>query len=173
MSAAENTGQIPRTKEQLLNELAEAHARIAELEIAEGKRRQMAEEAQRRAAQAALIYEVGRRVSGELELETLLSQVVTAICEAFDYYGVMLMLIDKDEQYLSMQAVAGAYADISSRDLQLAVGQGLIGRVLAGQQALGQGAVGNQPDIQLLAGVHEPVALGTAPQQAVLYLVRG
>ena len=117
-----------QTREQLVDELSKAYARIAELETSEQERMQAAEEAQRRAAQAALIYEVGQRLSGELELETLFSEIVTAICEAFDYYGVMLMLTDEEKRSLTLQAIAGGYVGAFPQDLQFAFGQGMIGR---------------------------------------------
>jgi len=95
------------------------------------ERKRAEEEAQRRAAQATLIYEVGQRVSSKLELEALLSEVVTAVRDAFDYYGVMILLVDEEGKRLAMQSIAGGYADIFPRDLWLAIGEGMIGYAAA------------------------------------------
>ncbi len=117
-----------------------------ELRLAEGIVRQAAiaiqnarlfEETRRRAAQAALAYEVGQRVSSKLELGELLSAVVTAVRDAFDYHGVMLMLLDEQGQRLTLKAIAGAYADIFPPDLTLALGKGMIGyAALSGETQL-------------------------------------
>lgn len=101
----------------------------AQHEIAE--RRRAEEEARRRAAQAALIYQVGQRVSGELELEALLSEIVTAVRDAFDYHSVLLMLLNEEANCLTLQAIAGGYADVFPADLWLGVGEGMIGHAAA------------------------------------------
>jgi len=95
------------------------------LDITERKRAE--EEVQRRATQAALIYEVGQRVSGELELDALLSGIVTAVCDAFGYYSAMLMLLDEKAERLTLQSIAGGYAGVFPQDLSIAVGEGIIG----------------------------------------------
>ncbi len=86
--------------------LTEANAQLQQ-EIAERKRAE--EEAQRRAVQAALIYEVGQRVSGELELDELFSAIVTAIFDAFGYYSVTLAPVDEEAGCLTIGAIAGGY----------------------------------------------------------------
>ena len=111
-------------------------------ELAERKR---AEETQRRAAQAALLYEVGQRVSGELELEPLLSEIVTAVCDAFDYYGVILMLLDEEAKRLTLQSVAGGYAGFFPEDLWIAVGEGMTGYAAATGETQISGDVSKHP----------------------------
>lgn len=88
---------------------------------------QAEEDAQRRAAQAALAYEVGRRVSGELELDELLSTIVATVREAFDYYSVIMMMLDEQAEWLTLQAIAGGYVDTFTEDLRLPIGEGMIG----------------------------------------------
>ena len=95
------------------------------------ERKRAEEDAYRRAAQAALIYEVGQRVSSELELNVLLSESVTAVQETFNYYGVMLMLLNKEGKRLKLQSIAGGYTNIFPKDLWIAVGEGMIGYVAA------------------------------------------
>ena len=98
--------------------------RTAELKSASKK-------AQHRAAQASLIYEVGQRVSGELKLEALLSEIVTAVQEAFNYYTVGLLLCDEEAGRLTLQSAAGSYTDVFPEGLWLAIGEGMIGYAAA------------------------------------------
>ena len=86
------------------------------------------EDARRRAAQAALIYEVGQRVSSELNLDALFSEIVTAVRDAFDYDGVLLMLLDDEAERLILHTVAGDYSDILPDDLWVAIGEGMTGQ---------------------------------------------
>jgi len=109
------------------------------------ERKQVEEAAQRRAAQAALAYEVGRRVSGELELGELLSAIVTTICDAFDYHGVMMLLLDDKAEYLTLQSIAGGYIGIFPEDLQIAVGEGMIGYAAATGETQASGDVSQDP----------------------------
>jgi PAS domain S-box-containing protein len=92
---------------------------------------ELEEEAQRRAAQAALVYEVGQRVSHKLELNELLPEIVTTVRDAFDFYGVMILLVDEKANRLTTQSIAGAYANIFPRDLSYAIGEGMIGYAAA------------------------------------------
>ncbi len=110
-----------------------------------GERRRAEREAERRAAQATLIYEVGQRVSSELELETLLSEIVGAVRDAFDYYSVMLMLLDDDREHLVLQSVAGHYADMFPDDLWVAVGEGMTGQAAATGETQFSGDVSQHP----------------------------
>jgi len=117
MRVRERTAELARVNEALQSHIA--------------KREQTEKEMKRRATQAALLYEVGRRLSGKLELDALLSEIVTAVCEAFDYYGTMLLLLDKESNHLTLQSIAGGYTDVFPDDLYLAVGEGMIGHAAA------------------------------------------
>ncbi|MCP4543810.1 MAG: GAF domain-containing protein [Chloroflexi bacterium] len=140
-----------KTKEQLVAELAELRAQVTELKTVEIECKRAEEEAQRRASQAALIYDVGQRVSAKLELETLLSEVATAIRDAFDYYGVMLLLLDKENGILNLQAVAGSYMGSLPQDIQLAVGQGMVGGAAASGETQISGDVSQDPNFVRVA----------------------
>jgi len=83
---------------------------------------------QQQAAQAELINQVGQRVSSELKLDVLLSEVVNSVYNSFKYYGVMLLLLDEKSNQLNLQSIAGGYSKIFPDDMSLEVGQGLIGR---------------------------------------------
>jgi PAS domain S-box-containing protein len=108
-------------------------------------RKRAEEEAQRRATQAVLAYEVGQRVSSTLELDELLSEIVTAVRDAFDYYGVMLLLLDEETERLTLQSIVGAYADIFPRDLCHAIGEGMTGYAAASGETQVSGDVSKDP----------------------------
>ncbi len=141
-----------KTKEQLLGELKAAQERIAELERLERERGPAEEEARRRAAQAALLYEVGQRVSGKLRLEDLFSEIVTAIRDAFDYDGVLLWLVDAGTERVVLETVAGEYADILLRGVTLAIGEGMTGQAAATGEAQISGDVSKNPHYVQKAG---------------------
>jgi PAS domain S-box-containing protein len=109
------------------------------------ERKRAEEEAQRRAAQAMLVYEVGQRVSRKLELDELLSEIVTAMRAAFDYYGVMILLVDKEGKHLTMQSIAGGYVDIFPGDVRHAVGEGMTGYAAASGETQVSGDVSKDP----------------------------
>jgi PAS domain S-box-containing protein len=140
----EDIAALQTMADQMANAIANARLyNQAQREINERKRAEI--EAQRRAIQATLVYEVSKRVSGELELETLLSEIVTAICDAFDYYSVMLLLLDEETERLTLEAIAGGYAGVFPADLSLAVGQGMIGHAAATAEPQISGDVAKDP----------------------------
>jgi PAS domain S-box-containing protein len=106
---------------------------------------ELEKEAERRAAQAALIYEVGQRVSRKLELDELLSEIVTAVRDAFNYYGVMILLVDEEANCLTKKAIAGGYADIFPRNLSHAIGEGMTGYAAASGETQVSGDVSKDP----------------------------
>ena len=103
-------------------------------------------ELRRRATQATLIYEVGQRISSKLKLDTLLSEIVTAVQETFDYYGTMLLLLDKKSKVLTMKSIAGGYAKVFPTDLRLAVGEGMIGQAALTHKTKVSNDVSKDPD---------------------------
>jgi len=109
------------------------------------ERKRAEEQLQRRAAQAALVYEIGQRVSRELDPGALLSEIVTAVCDTFDYYGVMLLLLDEEAGYLTLQSIAGGYVDAFPEDLRLAIGEGMIGHAAATGETQISGDVSKDP----------------------------
>ncbi|MCK5078029.1 MAG: GAF domain-containing protein, partial [Calditrichia bacterium] len=84
--------------------------------------------AQQFAAQASLLNEVGQRVSGVLDLNTLLNEIVISARDAFDYYGVMLFLKEEEKEAFRLQSIAGGYKDIFPKDISIKMGEGMIGR---------------------------------------------
>ncbi len=113
-----------RVKERT-SELKHANVELRQ-EISERKKLEQA--ARHSASQNALLYDVGRRLSEELGLEELLSAVVNTVYEAYNYYGVMLLLHDNGDENLSLHAIAGAYVGTFPEDLKFRFGKGIIGR---------------------------------------------
>lgn len=91
-------------------------------------RKHAEEEAKRNALQSSLLLEIGRRLSSELNLDALLEEIVNAIHETFNYYGVMLMLMDKGGKHLSLRAAKGKYAKLIDPKLKAALGKGMMGK---------------------------------------------
>ncbi|MGD2145656.1 MAG: GAF domain-containing protein [Anaerolineae bacterium] len=131
LGVLEVTADPPRAFSKADAELLEVFATQAAIAIENAR---LYEETQRRATQAALLYEVGQQLSGELELGALLSTTVRAVHETFDYHNVALMLLDEDAERLTMQSVAGAFADILPQDVTLVLGEGMIGHAAATHQ---------------------------------------
>jgi PAS domain S-box-containing protein/putative nucleotidyltransferase with HDIG domain len=107
--------------------------------------RQAEQEAQRRTVQAELLYKVGQRVSSKLELQALLSEIATSIRDTFDYYGVMLLLLDEQEKVLHLQSIMGGYAQIFSGDQKIEIGKGMIGYAAASGEIQVSGDVSTYP----------------------------
>ena len=99
----------------------------------------------KRAAQLELIYEVGQSVSRELQLEALFSKIVNTVHDAFGYYGVMLLLVDEETERLTMQSIAGGYANLFPKDLWLVIGEGMIGHAAASGKTQLSGDVTKHP----------------------------
>ncbi len=110
------------------------------------ERKWVEKEAQRREDQNALIYKVGQRVSSELELEAALSEIVSAVRDAFDYHNVMLDMVDKEAGHMVVQSIAGAYVDFFPKDkLMIPLGEGMTGYAAATGKTQVSGDVSQDP----------------------------
>ena len=98
-------------------------------------------ELKRRATQTGLIYEIGKRVNSELELETVLPKIVNSIHETFDFYGVMLLLLTQNGKQLKLKAIAGGYADVFPDTLAIKLGEGMIGQAASTRKSQVSGDV--------------------------------
>ncbi len=83
---------------------------------------------QRRALQASLLNEVGKQISSELKLETLLNEVVRLTTGSFNYYNVMILLMDRSGEGLKLQSIAGGFKDLFPDDLYVPLEVGMIGQ---------------------------------------------
>ena len=109
------------------------------------ERKRVEKEVNRQSAHAALINMVGQRVSGELKLEPLLSEIVTAVQDTFHYYGVILLLLDEDTQCLTIQSSSGGFADVSQDEYGIPVGEGMTGYAAKIGQTRVSGNVSKDP----------------------------
>jgi PAS domain S-box-containing protein len=100
------------------------------LDITERKR---AEEAlKRRAAQLALLGDIGGKIAAVLDLDSVLDRAARLVQESFGYHHVALFTVDRDGGVLVMRARAGDFAHLFPLDHRLKLGQGIVGWV--GQQ---------------------------------------
>jgi len=105
-------------------ELKSANERL-QLELTERKR---AEEAlEQRAAQLALINDIGEKIAAVLELDSLLDRAARLVRESFDYHHVALFTLDDKRGELVMRARAGDFAHLFPPDHRLKLDQGLVG----------------------------------------------
>ncbi|MBN1271004.1 MAG: GAF domain-containing protein [Candidatus Aminicenantes bacterium] len=135
--------QLEEKVEERTRELKSANG---ELQKEITQRKILEQQAQRRAAQSTMIYEVGQRVSSTLELKSLLSEIVNTIQLSFDYYGVMLLLSDGSDKKLNLQAIAGGYSKIFPPDLTINFGEGMIGKAASTGETQHTGDVSTNPD---------------------------
>jgi glucokinase len=103
-------------------------------------------QAERRAVQASLINEVGKRVSSKLKVDELLSEIVNSVQEAFEFFGVMLLLLDQRKKTLHLKAIAGGYAKIFPSELSIKLGEGMIGMAALKRETQYSNDVSRNPD---------------------------
>ena len=118
-----------KTKEQLFSELAGLRQRIAELEAVEAERKRAEEALAQRAAQLALLNEIGGRIAAVLELDILLDGTGRLVQKGFGYHHVGLFTVDHERGELAMRARAGDFAPLFPLDHRLKLGQGMVGWV--------------------------------------------
>lgn len=113
-----NQNQLP-----LLNQLANASALALE-------RSRLFSETNRQAEQLQLLNELGRQLSGQIDIQTLCQTVVDTLRDAFAYPNISVFLADESNEYAVLQAIAGQQKDyFVPGQYRQAMGQGLIGRV--------------------------------------------
>jgi len=125
------TAELKQTNEDLKHEIVE--------------RTRMQDAMKRRAIQSNLLYKVGSRVSGELDIETLLSEIVNAVCDTFHYYCVMLIMVDDSGEEMVLQSIAGEDAHLFPKDQTYVIGEGMVGRAASTGTTQVSGAVDANP----------------------------
>ncbi len=125
------TAELKQTNDELKNEIV--------------VRTRMQDAMKRRAIQSNLLYKVGSRVSGELNIESLLSEIVNAVCDTFHYYCVMLIMADDSGNRMKLQSIAGEDAHLFPSDQTYKIGEGMVGRAAATGETQVSGAVDANP----------------------------
>ena len=91
--------------------------------------RQVESELQRRAAQLALINDVGQRITRVLDLQDVLATTGQLVHEVFGYYHVALFVLQDERNELVMKARAGHFEQVFPATTRIKLGQGLVGWV--------------------------------------------
>jgi signal transduction histidine kinase/HAMP domain-containing protein len=82
---------------------------------------------EKRAAQLALINDVGEKVTAVLELDSLLDMAACMVQERFGHDHVGLFIVDRERGELVMRAKAGAFRDLFPPGHRLKLDQGMVG----------------------------------------------
>lgn len=93
------------------------------------ERKQAEDALRRRAAQLALLNQVGEQIAAFLELDTLLERSAELVQESFGYHHVAIFLIDPDRKFVHMRGKAGEFTGLFPVDHRLEIGQGVVGWV--------------------------------------------
>lgn len=126
--------RIKRIEKNRIELKKQVRERTAELISTNRNLRKAKEESQRRESQALLINKVGQRISSELDLNSLLNEIVESVCDAFSYSGVMLLLYDKSKNGLALQSISGSYKNIFPADMLLLKDEGMIGKAFSSKE---------------------------------------
>lgn len=108
--------------------------------------RQRTADLNRRVHQAKFIYEVGKRVTSELHEDVLLNEIVNAVHDTFQYYGVSLWLKSENSDKIVIQAISGIHAAQIKKGQSVKLGEGLIGRAVATGETVISHNVDNDPN---------------------------
>ena len=99
--------------------------------------RKLAEQAlEQRAAQLALLNDIGEKLASVLNLESVIDRAVHLVQESFGYHHVALFVMDPYSQKAVMRARAGIFADLFPKEHVLALGQGMVGWVAQNGETL-------------------------------------
>ncbi|MBN2245311.1 MAG: GAF domain-containing protein [Candidatus Aminicenantes bacterium] len=125
----------------------EKHVRKRTLDLQKeiAERRRLEGKAKREAMRTALIYEASKKAISKLDLGELLHDIVNSICESFNYYGVIIFLLDEKKNRLNFKAASGVYAANIPRDISLSLGQGMVGQAALSGKVMVSGDVSKDP----------------------------
>jgi PAS domain S-box-containing protein len=113
------------------------NARLYETVRQELAEREQAERTlSRRAAQLALLSDIGGKIAAVSDLEGVLDRVARLVQESFGYHHVGLFTLDREQDELVMRAKAGDFVDLYPPNHRLKVDQGMVGWVGRSCQSL-------------------------------------
>jgi len=117
-----------KTKEQLIDELAEMRQRVAELEAAETKGKRAEEALARRTRELALLNRAGQAFSSTLDLDQVLATVLEEVCRLLNVAAGSVWLTSPETGALVCQQAIGPQSEVV-RGWRLAPGEGVAGWV--------------------------------------------
>lgn len=158
--------QLQKLEAETRIQAIEATARQLENEV--NKRKKTEQKLKQRAAQLALINEIGEQVATVLKLEGVLERAAQLVQNSFNYHHVGLFTYDAQNQELVMQAKAGSFAHLYPPTHRLKLNQGMVGwvgahgkRLLANDVSLEPHYVNLYPDtIPTLSELSVPLKAG-------------
>jgi len=98
----------------------------------------------RRAAQLALLNDIGSQIAAELDLDSLLQRATDLVRERFGYHHVALFILDREEKTVVMRSLSSDLGTLPS-DHRLALGQGMVGWVALHGKTLLSNDVSQEP----------------------------
>jgi len=99
----------------------------------------------RRAAQLALINDIGNKIAAALNLDEVMSRAARLAQESFGYHHVALFVVDREQEELVMMARAGDFAHLFPSAHRIKLGQGMVGWVGCHDVRLLTNDVRNEP----------------------------
>ncbi|GEM_PF-2086230 len=99
----------------------------------------------RRAAQLALLSDVGRQIAAILGLEQVLDRAAQLVHGNFGYHHVSLFVMDGERKELIMKAIAGDFVSLFPINHRVPLGQGMVGWVAEHGERLLANDAANEP----------------------------
>ncbi len=91
------------------------------------ERKRAEESLERRAAQLALINDIGQKIAAALDLSEVLDRAARLTQESFDYHYVALFTLEREQGELAVRARSGDFATLFPADHRIKLGQGMVG----------------------------------------------
>ena len=123
---------------------------------------------ERRVAQLSLINEIGGKIAGVLELDSLLDRVVRLVWESFDCNHVTFWTVDREQDELVTKVRAGDFAHLFFPGYRVKLGQGIAGWVGSHGETLVANDVDAEPRY-----IPPPGVIGTRSELSVSVRVGG
>jgi len=93
------------------------------------ERKRAEERLAQRAAQLALLADIGRQIAALTDLNAVLERAARLVQERFGYHHAALFTLDRETGELVMRARSGKFAHLFPLDHRLKLGQGMVGWV--------------------------------------------
>jgi PAS domain S-box-containing protein len=114
-------------KNGVANQVLGVATDITERKRAEQALREYSARLEQRAAQLALLNDVGSQIAAVLDLDSVLQRAVQLVQESFGYHHAGLFILDGARAELVMRAKAGDFTHLFPPGHRLKLGQGMVG----------------------------------------------